>query len=297
MKQDRDLPPVGGIALAMGSLAGALTWMAQGGMRWTHEWWSLVGAGAVLFLVGLIDDFVRELTPWQKLLGQVAAWALLLRGGITAHIVVLPAWANLLLSLLWTLAIINAFNLLDIADGLAAGIGLITSVTFLILSLLAHQPEFSGWLAGLSGALAGVLLFNFPRARLFLGDSGSLLLGLLLAALALAIQYAPLGREVALFTPIMVLGLPLYDLAFVSIVRATQGRSLFKKSPDHFVFRLIRQGRSSTNAVLTVFALCLAFDVTALVVSQVSNAVGLLLCSVVLAGAVCWAVRTARIQV
>lgn len=295
--QDRHLPPVGGLALAIGCAAGALVWSLQSGMRWTQPSMSVVGAGAVVLVIGLIDDFVREISPWQKLLGQSLAWWLLWRGGIIAHIVLLPAWANLLVSLLWTLAIINAFNLLDVADGLAVGIGLIATGTFLTLSLLAGQTALAGVLAGLCGALAGVLMFNFPKATLFLGDSGSLLLGLLLAAFALAISYAPLGREVALLTPLVVLGLPIYDLAFVTMVRVTRGRSPLAKSEDHFVFRLIRQGRSPTAAVLALFALCLAFGLTALVISRSSNPVGLVTIGAVAVVSLWWAVRIARIHV
>ncbi|MBI3319399.1 MAG: undecaprenyl/decaprenyl-phosphate alpha-N-acetylglucosaminyl 1-phosphate transferase [Candidatus Omnitrophica bacterium] len=297
LKQDRDLPPIGGIALALGFLMGAVTLTVQGGLRWTGQWWSMVGAGAVLLIVGLIDDFARELSPWQKLVGQSAAWLLLLRGNITTHIVLLPPWANLAISLVWTLAIVNAFNLLDIADGLAAGIGLIATGTFLILSLLAGQPALAGLLAGLCGALAGILMFNFPRATLFLGDSGSMLLGLLLAAFALAISYAPLGREVALLTPIVVLGLPIYDLAFVTIVRVRQGRSPLVKSGDHFVFRLIQQGRSPTKAVLAIFGFCLAFSLAACVISRTSNLLGLLTLGVVVVMSLWWGVRLARVRI
>jgi UDP-GlcNAc:undecaprenyl-phosphate GlcNAc-1-phosphate transferase len=140
-------------------------------------------------------------------------------------------------------------------------------------------------------------VFNFPRATLFLGDSGSLLLGFLLAAFALAISYAPLGREVALFTPVVVLGLPIYDLAFVTIVRARNGRSVIKKSPDHFVFRLIRQGHSPTKAVLAVFGLCLAFSLAAFVISRSSNLVGLITLGVVVVVSLWWGIRIARVQI
>ncbi len=294
-EQARDLPPVGGLALAIGCVAGALVWQAQLGIEWTAELRGLVGAGMVILVIGLIDDFVRELRPWQKLLGQCLAWVLLVRGGIVTQIVMLPPWANLLVSLIWTLAIINALNLLDIADGLAVGVGFIAAGTFAIISVLAGQVALAGLLAATCGALLGGFGFNFPRATLFLGDSGSMLLGLLLAAFALAISYAPLGREMALLTPIVVLGLPIYDLAFVMIVRRRNGRSMVKKSRDHFVFRLVREGFSPTKAVLAMFGLCLTFAVTALVISQVPNSRGAIAIGVVVSAAIVWAVRIARV--
>jgi UDP-GlcNAc:undecaprenyl-phosphate GlcNAc-1-phosphate transferase len=293
----RSLPPIGGLAFAVGCTAALVSWQTQAGVVWSDKAIGLLAAGAVILLVGLVDDFVRELAPWQKLLGQVIAWLFLVRGGIMTYIVALPPWANLLVSLLWTLALINAFNLLDIADGLAGGIALIASVTLLILSLQAGQVVVAGSLAVIIGALAGVLVFNWPRASLFLGDSGSMLLGLLLAALSLAISYAPLGREIALLTPLLVLGLPLYDLGFVTIMRMRQGRPLFRKSPDHFVFRLMRQGYSATKAIVVMYLLALAFSLTALIVSTSSNAVGTVLVAAVIAVALWWAVRMAKVPV
>lgn len=296
-EQARDLPPVGGLALAVGCLAGGLAWYVQGGIGWTRELSGLAGAGAVILLIGLIDDFVRELRPWQKLLGQCLAWLLLVRGGIVTQMVMLPPWANLLVSLIWTLAIINAMNLLDIADGLAVGIGFIAAGTFAILSILGGQVALGGLLVVVCGALLGVFVFNFPRATVFLGDSGSMLLGLLLAACALAISYAPLGRESALLTPIVVLGLPIYDLAFVMIVRRRNGRSVIEKSQDHFVFRLVRKGFSPTRAVVAMFGLCLAFAATAIIICRASNPVGLMTIGIVLVAALWWGVRIARVPV
>lgn len=294
VEEARSLPPVGGLALALGCVAGTVAWALQGGIWWMDHLLGLAWAGAVMLVVGLIDDFVRELRPWQKLLGQGLAWLCLVRSGIVAEIFMLPSWANVVVSLLWTLGIINALNLLDITDGLAAGIGLIAAGTFLILSLLADQVAVAGLLAVLCGALLGVWMFNFPRATLFLGDSGSMVLGLWLAAFALAISYAPLGREVALLTPIVVLGLPIYDIAFVTVLRARNGRSVFKKSQDHFVFRLMRQGLSPTRAVLAMLGLCLAFSLAALVVSRASNVVGIATVGVVVMTSMWWGLRLGR---
>jgi len=296
VKGTRNLPPVGGIALALGSAAGLLHWQLLGGGRWTTELTCVLLAGGLIFTLGLIDDFVRELSPWQKVVGQAAAWLFLVRGGIIIRIVYLPGWANLLVALLWTLTIVNAFNLLDVVDGLAIGIAVLAAATFFLITAMTHQTAISWGLAILCGALGGVLLFNFPRARLFLGDSGSMLAGLWLAAVAVLISYAPLGREVALLTPLLVLGLPVYDLVFVMIVRARQGRSVFRKSRDHFVFRLIQQGCSPVQAAMAMFGLCLAFSLTALIVNLASNPIGFLTVGGVVAFTLWWGVRMARVR-
>lgn len=294
-KQDRSLPPVGGLALAAGLAAGVVSAHARGALAVTDPLIAFLASAALLLAVGLIDDFVHELSPWQKLLMQVLAWLVLLRGGVVTHIVMLPAWANLLLSLGWTLTIINALNLLDIADGLAVSIGLIASGTLLFVSLQVGQVGIAILLAVLCGALLGVLVFNAPRATLFLGDSGSMVVGLALAALSIAISYAPLGREMALLTPLIVLGVPLYDLAFVAIVRMRNGHPVLKKSRDHFIFRLIRQGLSPTQAVQAMLGLCLAFSAAAVVVSRASNFIGAVTLGGVLVFACWWAVRMARV--
>jgi UDP-GlcNAc:undecaprenyl-phosphate GlcNAc-1-phosphate transferase len=291
----RALPPIGGLAFVAGWLGGWLVWRQAQGLAWTEAEAALLAAAGVAFAVGLIDDFARELSPAQKLLGQALAWLLLVRGGITTAIAFLPDWANLVVSLVWFLAIMNAMNFLDIADGLAGGIALIASATLCFLSLQAGQTALAGMLAVIAAALAGVLVFNVPRASLFLGDSGSLLLGLLLAALSISVRYAPLGREIALLTPVVVLGLPLWDLAFVTLMRVRQRRSILRKSPDHFVFRLIRRGYSPPRALLAMLALSAAFSVVALVVSRASNAVGLVTVAAVLAFAVWWAARMAQV--
>ena len=291
----RPLPPVGGAALALGCAIGAAVCWGGLGIRQATPWIWLAMAAGLTLIVGLIDDFVRELSAWQKLVGQSLAWLCLARADILTHIVMLPAWANWLVSLVWTLAIINAFNLLDIADGLAVGVGLIATGTFLVVSRFAGQPAVAGLLAVLGGALLGVFIFNFPRATLFLGDSGSMLLGVLLAAFALIIKYAPLGREVALLTPVVVLGFPLYDLAFVTLVRIAQRRAVFKKSPDHFVFRLMHMGRSPVQAVLAMLGMCALFGTTALVVSRAPNLPGAITLSVLGGFFLWWAVRLFRI--
>jgi len=209
----------------------------------------------------------------------------------------LPDWANLLVSLLWTLAIINSLNLLDITDGLATGVALIAAGTFLAVSVIAGQFALAGLLAVICGTLIGVMLFNFPKASLFLGDSGSMLVGLLLASFALAISYAPEGREIALLTPILILGLPLFDLAFVVVVRARNGRSVIQKSQDHFVFRLIRSGLTPQRAVSAMFGLGLVFAGAALVISQVTNGLGLKILGLILVVSFWWAVRVSRVSV
>ena len=115
--------------------------------------------------------------------------------------------------------------------------------------------------------------------------------------MTLAISYAPMGREIALVIPILVLGLPLFDLLFVIVVRQLNGRSPIRKSKDHFVLRLIQRGLSPTRAVLAMYMLCILFSFAALLVAHVSNKMGALVLFAVFALSLWWAVRMAKVKV
>jgi len=293
----RSLPPVGGMAIMAGCAMGTVVLMRFHMIGWSPLLTGIVGAGGILFVVGWIDDFLFELTPLQKLVGECLAFAVLYYYGIATHITFLPAWANLIVSLIWVVAITNAMNLLDIADGLAGGTALLACGTLLIITLWTGQVMIAGLLAVLSGALIGFLFFNGFRATLFLGDSGSLLLGLLLALFTLATSYAPLGREIALLTPLLVMAVPLCDLTFVILMRCFNGRSPVKKSFDHFVFRLMRSGLSPFKALLVILGINAGFCVVALGISQVSNKWGLLIIMLVCVPAFWLAFRMAQVSV
>jgi UDP-GlcNAc:undecaprenyl-phosphate GlcNAc-1-phosphate transferase len=145
-------------------------------------------AGTLMLLVGLIDD-LGVLSPWEKLLGQFIAVSALLKAGVYIKLTFLPESVALLLSVFWLLSITNAVNIIDIMDGLAPGVCAIAAFFLAAIAVHNGEPMVAAMAASLSGALFGFLTYNFRPARIYLGDSGSLFIGLTLAALAMNGHY------------------------------------------------------------------------------------------------------------
>ncbi|MFC1631380.1 MraY family glycosyltransferase [Candidatus Omnitrophota bacterium] len=234
----------------------------------------IITGSAVIVLLGLIDDFV-ELSPGLKFLGQTVAVIALIVFGVTTSIAAVGRPLNILITFLWVFAIINALNLLDIMDGLCSGITAIAAGAFLFISFLSQNMQAAIISAAVLGASLAFLRYNFPPAKIYLGDTGSMFLGFVLAVLAINVDYAPQERKIALLTPIVALGLPIFDTAFVILMRLLRGRPVTKKSKDHFALRLLSAGLSKRRTLLLMYLFGLLFSVSALVISRVSNQQGL----------------------
>jgi len=214
---------------------------------------ALLLAATIAATLGLIDDF-GVLTPFAKVIGQVVAVFVLLKAGIMLRVVLLPLPARLLLTVIWLVGMSNAFNLTDIMDGLAGGLGVIAGIFLLAVAVLNGRWTVAAFTVVLIGALLGFLRFNFPPASIYLGDCGSLFIGLTLGALAMVMDYTqhnPLGW----LAPLFFLALPLVDTVYVSILRIRAGRKIYHGSPDHFPLRLRRRlGGSTRRTVLATYA-------------------------------------------
>lgn len=235
----------------------------------------VLGSFAIIF-IGLLDDF-KNLTSYAKLFFQICIGMLLVSTGIHTKIYFLPFWLNILLTVFWIVAIINAFNLLDILDGLAAGVAFISAATFLCLSLLTANNEYFFLCLLLIAVMMPFLAFNITPAKIFMGDTGSMFLGLFLAIISIQISYAPLDRPLAVLTPLLALGLPLYDIGFVSLMRINKGQSPMLKSNDHFSLRLVSLGFGRKNATVLMYLFCLMFSLLALVICNASTRVSILM--------------------
>jgi UDP-GlcNAc:undecaprenyl-phosphate/decaprenyl-phosphate GlcNAc-1-phosphate transferase len=258
--------PIGAAAVAaiFWSRGGAPSWLP--GVLARHipglagragEIFVLLTAAAVLHLLGLVDDKLR-LGPWIKLFVQgLAATMLVTCGGIRFDFFIpIPAVTSVL-SVMWLVVIINAFNFLDNMDGLSAGVAAICSAVILWAAAAAGQVFVSGFLAVFIGALLGFLVFNFSPAKIFMGDAGSLVVGLFVGAASIRTTYyhqdAPGGSWYAALMPLIVLAVPLYDFTSVVIIRLLQGRSPFVGDQQHFSHRLVRRGLSHRHAVVTIY--------------------------------------------
>ena len=244
-RQETPVPYLGGLAVFLAYLVALGMVFAFNSLLL-----GLLLAGTLTLLVGLVDDF-GVLTPAAKLAGQAVAVFVLLRSGAVIELVEVPHALRWVLAALWLFAVCNAFNLLDIMDGLAAGVGAVAALAFGVMAMTTGEyPEAAASFA-LAGALGGFLVFNVHPARIYLGDAGSLVVGITLGALALAIRWSE-RSPAGFLAPLVILAVPLADTAYVSVLRARAGRPFWYGSPDHFPLRLLRLLGGAVNRTLGV---------------------------------------------
>jgi UDP-GlcNAc:undecaprenyl-phosphate/decaprenyl-phosphate GlcNAc-1-phosphate transferase len=309
-------PRIGGVVIAC-SIAGTflaafgLTHLAQSGLALdlTH-WLPILAGGIIVFLGGAFDD-IRPLPAWAKFLVQAAGAVVAIGFGVRiehvslfgSDLIDLGLFA-LPLTFLWIVGITNAFNLVDGLDGLAVGLGSIAAATCAMLFLLRGEPQDALVLIVVLGALLGFLPHNFNPARMYLGDSGSLLIGYVLAVTAI-VGTQKTATALAVFVPLMVLGLPIIDTLF-SMLRRYKSSSgstnrelnhhtdwmraftrMFEADQGHFHHRLIAMGFSHRSAVLSLYAVAMGLSAFALlsVLAEYRNA-GIILLTVLLATAI-----------
>ena len=220
-------------------------------------------ASTVIFLFGLWDD-THKLSPRWKLVGQILATVILISQGVHIRMLGSLTILNLILTLLWTIGITNAFNFVDSMDGLAIGLAGIASAFFMLVTIDANQQPLALLSATILGSSIGLLYFNTLPAHTFIGDSGAQFLGFLLAALAIAYTPPGLPQPSSWFVPILLLSVPIFDTTLVVISRLKQRKSVSQAGLDHTYHRLVNLGLPSSRAVLTMhlFAIvsgCLAF--------------------------------------
>lgn len=227
--------------------------------------WILVATTLGLHVLGVIDDR-RPLGPGVKLAAMIITAAALAAFTDTRLLELLDAhvggpWLSMLITVVWFVAVTNAFNFIDNMDGLSAGVAAIAAACLLATSLVAGQLFVPAVLSLVVGSACGFLLLNFPPARIFMGDGGSLVLGFLLAFATVRVTYLPDSAAAfephAVFTPIIILAIPLYDLVSVVAIRLRQGRSPFVGDLQHFSHRLVGRGLTRRAAVLVIYGLTL----------------------------------------
>jgi len=255
--------------------------------------WTIMLAGIVISALGLVDD-LRNLRWQPKLAVQLLVACGVVAGGVRGTLFVDIPWIGWGLTVLWIVVLTNAFNFLDNMDGLSAGIGLIAAMIFAVIMLTGTaQPHWfvAVFLFLLAGSLAGFLMHNWPPARIFMGDTGSCLIGLWLACMTVVGTFYDYGRvgfletsDVAgptgthvILAPLCVLAVPLYDFCSVVLIRLLQGRSPFHADKSHFSHRLVELGMSRKQSVLTIYLITLTTGLGGLLLYQVEGWPGALL--------------------
>jgi UDP-GlcNAc:undecaprenyl-phosphate GlcNAc-1-phosphate transferase len=253
----------GGVAIFLSTAAGYLVFVEH-----TAESVIVLSASTILFVVGLVDDFLH-IKPYQKLIGQMIGASLVVGTGLKMPLTgyeLVDIW----ITVIWIVGITNAINLLDNMDGLAVGISVIAAVLLGFSFALSGQMSELVFVAVFVGALAGFLVFNFNPASIFMGDCGSMFVGFLLSTMVLLNQTGGRSRGIVsiLAVPVLILFVPIFDTTFVTLLRKLWGRKASQGGRDHTSHRLVALGLSERTAVLMLYVFALVAGGLSLLVSN-----------------------------
>ena len=251
---------IGGVAIYLAFIISLLAALfISGETNW--ERWGLLAGSSMMFLLGLYDDFKR-ITPQTKLLVQILAASVVILLGYTTNFFtpkfsnnIVAQIPNIVLTFVWLVGITNAINLLDNMDGLAGGITLIAALFLSYFFWRAGDQAFLWISLALAGSILGFLVFNFPPASIFMGDSGSMFLGFTLAVLAIARQPQASNVFAVMGVPTLIFILPILDTILVTTTRILRGESPVQGGRDHTSHRLIAFGLTERQTVLVLFAI------------------------------------------
>ena len=234
----------------------------------------LLGIVAIA-ITGVLDD-TKTLTWWQQLLGQVTAAVIVVAFGIRIEHLDIPFLYrvglneafSIIVTIIWIVGVINSINLIDGLDGLSSGISLISCISLLIIFLMNGSPMVATVIVtAMSGALVGFLPFNFSPAKTFIGDTGSNFLGFMLAVVSI-LGVAKTYTAAVIVLPVIVLGLPIFDVLFAIIRRIAKGKSIkavFKPDKGHFHHKLVAKGFTQKQAVLILYGLSASLGMFAII--------------------------------
>jgi UDP-GlcNAc:undecaprenyl-phosphate GlcNAc-1-phosphate transferase len=273
----RPIPRMGGLAIYLGFVLAVLA-----SLHINHEIAGLLVGGTVILIVGIIDD-LKHLSAKTKLLGQIVAALVLVLFNVRIEWLTNPFgemiylnYLSIPLTVLWVVGLTNTVNLIDGLDGLAAGVSTIASITILLVALQQNFWTVAILTAALAGSALGFLQHNFNPAKIFMGDTGSMFLGYMLAAVSI-LGMVKSAATIALVVPIVALGLPIMDTAFAIIRRYTNGRPIFKPDKGHLHHRLLEMGLTQKQAVLLMYVISGCLGLSAIALTEVNKGYGALI--------------------
>ena len=293
-------PYLGGLAIYV-AFALAAAWIVGLGDPLVR---GIIVGGGLIVVIGIVDDFLR-LSAKVKLLGQIAAAAILVAYGIRIDFLTNPfgdgmifteGWA-VPLTMFWIVAVVNVVNLIDGLDGLAAGISTIASLTLLFVALQqGGQVEIVLLTAALAGSALGFLPYNFNPAKIFMGDAGAMFLGYALAAVSIQGTLKS-AAGLALAIPVLALGLPIFDTAFAIVRRTINGQPIHEADRNHLHHRLMKLGLSHRETVLVMYIISAWLGLSAIVMTGMSLISSLMLLGFVTGALVFGAKKVGVLQV
>lgn len=272
----KPMPRIGGLAIYFGYIATLLCFVEL-----KSQVIGLMLGSTIIVAVGLIDDKLN-ISPRKKLLGQIVAATVIVMSGIKMEFISNPfgdpiglGYFTIPLTIFWIVGVTNAVNLIDGLDGLAAGTSAIAAVVFGVVAF-SQGLDNVGFLSLILAASAfGFLKYNFNPAKIFMGDCGSMFLGLNLGALSV-IGLAKNVAVLSIFVPIVILGVPIFDTLFAIIRRYQKNEPIFKADKEHLHHCLLNKGLSHKNTVLVIYAINIIMGISAIAVSFLTREEGLM---------------------
>lgn len=286
------MPLIGGLAIFFSVIAVTLIFLPL-----NREIVSILIGGTIIVIGGIIDD-LRELNPKAKFVFQIIAGLIIIYGGVKVDFVTNPFtkdssliylhWLSIPITLFWIVGITNTLNFIDGLDGLSAGVAMISSITLMIVASKFGYTSVIILSASIAGACLGFLPFNFNPAKIFMGDTGALFLGFMLAAITIEGVMKSVAT-IAIVAPILILSVPIFDTTFAIFRRLLNGQSIASADKGHLHHRLLNKGYSQKKSVLILYAMSAGFGLFAVVISRANTrqavyaSIGLLLVSVLVA--------------
>ncbi|MCR5176171.1 MAG: undecaprenyl/decaprenyl-phosphate alpha-N-acetylglucosaminyl 1-phosphate transferase [Anaerovibrio sp.] len=278
----KPIPRIGGIGIYIAFVAGVMATLDFGALPEDirMDVWGLLAGGTFIVLLGIIDDY-KNLPAKVKLLGQIVAACILVAFGAQIDFIADPFGDYFYLeyfavpaTIFWIVGLTNTVNLIDGLDGLAAGVSTIASLTILLVALQNDFALVTLLTAALAGAAIGFLRYNFNPARIFMGDTGSMFLGFMLAGISV-IGAVKSAATIALIVPILALGVPIMDTSFAIIRRYRGGVPIFKPDKGHLHHRLLDLGFNQRQAVLLMYIISALLGLSAVLLNEVSGGVAI----------------------
>jgi UDP-GlcNAc:undecaprenyl-phosphate GlcNAc-1-phosphate transferase len=268
-KQDHPIPRLGGMPIMLATSLGLLVILIARPVN-AITWFPVLLGGLLMYVLGLWDDLKPLGAKW-KLIGQLITACIVFKMGLNIEKFSYPgstgsidlgAW-SFPVTVFWLIAVPNVVNLIDGFDGLAGGLGLCMAVTLGIVGLHNDQVSMACYAFTMAGALLGFLVFNFPPAKIYLGDGGAYLIGFTIAALSLTSSNKGSVAKV-LFVTMIALGVPILDTTFAMMRRGLRGYPLFHADDEHFHHRLERLGFSKRRILIGLYGICVVLSLVGL---------------------------------
>lgn len=268
------MPLIGGLAIFAAVIMVTLIFLPL-----EKEIISIIIGGTIIVMGGIIDD-LKELKPKTKFMFQIIAGLILIFGGVKVDFITNPFtkdssllylnWLSIPITLFWVVGITNTLNFIDGLDGLSAGVAMISSITLMIVASKFGYTSVIILSAAIAGACLGFLPFNFNPAKIFMGDTGALFLGFMLAAITIEGVMKSVAT-IAIVAPILILSVPIFDTTFAIFRRLLNGQSISAADKGHLHHRLLSRGYSQKKSVLILYAISATFGIFAILVSQANS--------------------------